>query len=308
MIAIISLLSLLLTVSKSSKYQVTKPSRFTIGQGNFANVFLSSPSILFRWGAGCFVNNYEVSLENVKIDEDDDQTKPYRVLAFKAFRRRFGVEEKSSLLRTRRPEKMLELYEFEGCPFCKKVREAVTILDLDVLVYPTPKDGPTYRPKVKDMGGKIQFPYLVDSNTGVQMYESNDIVRYLFTTYGEVEETIPNQLSDNVGTILTAGLSLLPRLGAGSKYSKTSSEQGDKPQPLVLYGYEASPFVKLIRERLCELEIPYIMKTCARGSPTRNQVFEKTGTFQVPYLEDVNTGENLFESLDILNYIDEIYA
>ena len=29
-----------------------------------------------------------------------------------------------------RPAKTLELYEFEGCPFCRKVREALTMLDL----------------------------------------------------------------------------------------------------------------------------------------------------------------------------------
>jgi hypothetical protein len=26
----------------------------------------------------------------------------------------------------------------QGCPFCRKVREAINILDLDVLMYPTP--------------------------------------------------------------------------------------------------------------------------------------------------------------------------
>ena len=36
----------------------------------------------------------------------------------------------------RRPEKPLELYEFEGCPFCRKVREALSVLDLDAVVYP----------------------------------------------------------------------------------------------------------------------------------------------------------------------------
>lgn len=53
-----------------------------------------------------------------------------------------------------------------GCPFCRKVREAVTLLDLDVLFWPCPKDGPTYRPKAVSMSGKSQFPFLVDPNTG----------------------------------------------------------------------------------------------------------------------------------------------
>jgi glutaredoxin len=59
------------------------------------------------------------------------------------------------------PPKPIEIYEFEGCPFCRKVREAVSYLDLDVLFLPTPKDGPTYRPKAIELGGKKQFPYMV---------------------------------------------------------------------------------------------------------------------------------------------------
>ena len=37
---------------------------------------------------------------------------------------------------------------------------------------------------VKEKGGKLMFPYLVDPNTGTSMYESNDIVKYLAGTYG----------------------------------------------------------------------------------------------------------------------------
>lgn len=46
-----------------------------------------------------------------------------------------------------RPETRLELYEYEGCPFCRKVREAVSMLDLTVLVRPTPKGGERFRPE-----------------------------------------------------------------------------------------------------------------------------------------------------------------
>ena len=47
-----------------------------------------------------------------------------------------------------------------------QVREAVTILDLDVAYYPCPAGGPTWRQKVKQKGGKASFPYMVDPNTG----------------------------------------------------------------------------------------------------------------------------------------------
>ena len=48
----------------------------------------------------------------------------------------------------KRPSKPIELYEFEGCPFCRKVREACSILDIDVQYYPCPQGGPNFRPKV----------------------------------------------------------------------------------------------------------------------------------------------------------------
>src|SRR5262245_50014227 len=85
----------------------------------------------------------------------------------------------------RRPQKALELYEFEGCPFCRKVREALSILDLEAMVYPCPKGGRRFRDAVQRRGGRLQFPWLVDPNTGHELYESDDIVRHLFTTYGD---------------------------------------------------------------------------------------------------------------------------
>src|SRR5437870_3340657 len=84
----------------------------------------------------------------------------------------------------RRPLERLELYEFESCPFCRKVRDALTELDLEATIYPCPKGGTVYRPKAIGMGGKKQFPYLVDPNTGTRMYESDDIIAYLYATYG----------------------------------------------------------------------------------------------------------------------------
>src|SRR5262245_63925169 len=85
----------------------------------------------------------------------------------------------------KQPAQPLVLYEFEACPFCRKVREALSILDLDAVIYPCPKGGSRYRAEVRRRGGKELFPYLVDPNEGREMYESDDIVRYLFTTYGD---------------------------------------------------------------------------------------------------------------------------
>jgi len=87
------------------------------------------------------------------------------------------------------PEKSIKLYEFEGSPFCRRVREVLTLLNLDYEVYPCPKGGTKYRPVVKQLGGKSRFPFLVDENTGDQMYESQDIIHHLFKHYGKSGKT-----------------------------------------------------------------------------------------------------------------------
>src|SRR5688572_10682261 len=96
---------------------------------------------------------------------------------------RFGLGQLVIGTLRKRPEKPLELYEFENCPFCRKVREALCVLDLEAFIYPCPKGGTRFRPRAVELGGKQKFPYLVDPNTGQRMYESNAIVRYLFETY-----------------------------------------------------------------------------------------------------------------------------
>ena len=44
--------------------------------------------------------------------------------------------------------------------------------------------GSTRRPELAERGGKELFPYLIDPNTGTEMYESDDINAYLRQTYG----------------------------------------------------------------------------------------------------------------------------
>ena len=57
----------------------------------------------------------------------------------------------------KRPLQRLHLYDIEGCPYCKLVREAITELDLDVVIYPCPKGGIRFRNCAINIGGKEQF-------------------------------------------------------------------------------------------------------------------------------------------------------
>ncbi|OMO82230.1 Thioredoxin-like protein [Corchorus capsularis] len=186
--------------------------------------------------------------------------------------------------------------------YCLQVREIVAYLDIDVLFYPCPRNGPNFRPKAAQMGGKQQFPYMVDPNTGVAMYESDEIIKYLVDKYGD--GSIPFMLKLGLLTTLTAGFALIGRMGRGSSYTPSKMP----PKPLEIWAYEGSPFCKIVREVLVELELPHIQRSCARGSPKRQILYERVGHFQVPYLEDPNTGVQMFESAEIVEYLKATYA
>src|SRR2546422_9188642 len=93
-----------------------------------------------------------------------------------------GVFPRVTTARRPDPPKLLELYDFEGCPYCRKVREVLSELDLDYLEHPVARGSPRRAELVK-RGGKMQAPYLVDPNTGTEMYESDDIIAYLNAAY-----------------------------------------------------------------------------------------------------------------------------
>lgn len=242
------------------------------------------------------------------------------------------IQENCAKFRAR-PKKPLVLYEFQGCPFCAKVREAITILDLDVLFKPCPQDGPTFRPYAISVGGKKQFPYLEDPNTQTEMYESDDIIRYLYETYGPLPKRTNDGITDTLitgdyaekktpptvrvnpkpgyATILSTALGLALRGGKGSRYnvdSNTYNFKNGNMQPVEFWAYEGSPFCRIVKEVLNELEIPHIQRTCARGSPKRDVLLKKVGHFQVPYIEDPNTGVKMFESAEIIDYLKKQYT
>ncbi len=201
----------------------------------------------------------------------------------------------------RRPEKLLELYEFEACPFCRKVREGLTMLDLGALIYPCPR-GSRYRDVVRERGGKNMFPYLVDPNTGRAMYESDDILRYLADTYGD--GTVPFGLRLGPVTALTSSLSSAVRPTHGRRARPASTPE----EPLELWSFEESPYCRLVRETLCELTLPYQLHNVGKRSAGRPAFTAISGRMRVPYLRDPNTGTGLFESADIVAYLEKTYG
>jgi glutaredoxin len=72
---------------------------------------------------------------------------------------------------------MLTLYVKTGCPFCHKVLVAGAELGITFEEKNIADD--IVAAELIARGGKRQVPYLVDSERGVEMYESDDIIEYL---------------------------------------------------------------------------------------------------------------------------------
>ncbi|KAB1222577.1 hypothetical protein CJ030_MR2G004941 [Morella rubra] len=275
-------LSSSVTFAPPPDFKPPEPKRFGVRPDKTWDVLGASLALFFRLGTGVFVSGYSASF----IPKNEYPPGQY-ALDFS--------DSKAFVF-------FLSFSESEILYHPSDVREIVAVLDLDVLFYPCPRNSPNFRPKVAQMGGKQQFPYMVDPNTGVSMYESDDIIKYLVGKYGD--GSVPFMLSLGLLTTLTAGFALIGRMGRGSSYAPSKMP----PKPLEIWAYEGSPFCKLVREVLVELELPHLVRSCARGSPKRQILYERVGHFQVPYLEDPNTGVQMFESAEIIEYIRATYA
>ena len=227
------------------------------------------------------------------------------------------------------PEKPLQLYEFEGSPFCRRVREVLTLLNLDYEVYPCPKGGEKYRKIVQEKGGKQQFPFLVDENSGVALYDSQDIIHYLFQHYGKSGKT-PQKFAHYPQLPVVALAGTLVNGARGIWINKKIIDRAAPAELLELWGFEASPFTRVVRATLAELELPFIYHNVAkerwqdmgpavlRFKPgkyqalvggKREKVMNVMGRdIQVPYLVDPNTGVKMFESAAIVKYLNKHYG
>jgi glutaredoxin len=84
---------------------------------------------------------------------------------------------------------MLNLYIKTFCPYCKRVLEAnetmkapLNILDIS--------QNPELREELIKNGGKVQVPYLEDTDRGISMYESLDIIDYLQSNYSHSDNVV----------------------------------------------------------------------------------------------------------------------
>lgn len=220
------------------------------------------------------------------------------------------------------PEQTLVIFDREGCPDCRFVREALTELNLDAMIAPCPLGGRDIK-KLKDESGSAQVPRLFDPNTDLNITGREEIVAYLFKEYRgiSVPKPLQNNLINNVASRVATGL----RRNAGIHARPAKSAE----LPLTLYSFESSPYSRIVREKLCELELPYLLINLGKQqradmgpaklrfnigpykpleNTKREAFFKKHGNVQVPFLIDPNTKTEMFESQDIVQYLEETYA
>jgi len=232
-----------------------------------------------------------------------------------------------------RPKKTLILYEFEGCPYCRRVREALSQLDLDCIIYPCPRETfrsrgymnqSRFRPQAKQIGGKLQFPLLIDENNTnsstndgpLILYESDIIVEYLWKTYGAKASPTMGYSLGKKYEWLTFSLVGLARCLPQHGILRMPSAKPDKM--LELWSFEGSPFCRRVREVLASLEIPYYLRNVGHNSLKRKEFRDRFGKMinklrktlnliQVPLLVDPNTNLELLESSEIVKYLLDTY-
>jgi glutathione S-transferase len=199
-----------------------------------------------------------------------------------------------------RPELPLELYAFESCPYCRKVREVLSELDLEFIARTSAKGADAKRAFVRAQGGKAQFPFLVDPNRGVRLLESEAIIDYLMEHYGPGRFAVERALAP--WNTLTSAVASVARARSASVITGFGG-RAQPEQMLVLYQFEASPYCRKVREVMDQLNLDYLVRNVAKGSARRAELRAEGGRVMVPFLIDPNTSTRMYESDDICAYL-----
>lgn len=196
-----------------------------------------------------------------------------------------------------RPAKLLRLWDFERCHNSRAVRESLSELDIDFEVRPCPIGGQRFRGETKNC-----TPRLEDPNVNGVFEGRINILEHLHGVYGN---GTTRWFTANTPMVVLGSLGM--RLMQGNRGGDVRPSRAPE-KPLELWGFESSPYCHFARAALSELELPYVQHNLAKDSPKREAFVAKTGRSQFPYLEDPNTGEKLFESARIVDYVRKTYA
>lgn len=217
------------------------------------------------------------------------------------------------------PRKRLVVFDRENDANCRLLRELLTELQLDALIQPCPRGGQRFSRKLPP---GAHLPFLIDSDRQVKANGLGAALDHLTSVYAGA--------AWSSGLLGSWPMRLSSRLASrlrGPVGEQVQSSRAPR-RPLELYSFESSPYSRLVRERLCELELPWVLRSFGKeqlgdwGPPglrftlkpwtprpggRREAMLSRTGKAQVPCLIDPNEGVELFESDAILAHLDRCY-
>jgi glutathione S-transferase len=168
------------------------------------------------------------------------------------------------------------LYDDERNPACRKVRMAAMGLDLDLEVRPCPGGGSRFLHELEALAEDASPPLLVDPNLDAKLLDADAIVAHLRRHYG-----------------VTGAARVAP---------------DPPPSEIELFAYETCPFCAIVRQSLSRLELPYTLRSIGPGSAKRDAFRARYGKARFPFLRDSSSGTELFESADIVRYLERRYG
>lgn len=295
-------------------FVLPEPRPLTVTEKTDLTKFLkASAAFALRLATGTFVLGWKIDRVSFHFKRDDVLTNDEYALSLGPVR----IRDTSSVLDLAppKPTQNLILYGYDASPYCKRVREVFNVLDLTYDYRPCP--GARQGAFSEDLfwrTGRRTVPFLIDPNTGIELFESGDIIDYLLATYGPPSDTYDRKalwpIEWEAFSVTTSSWAALLLDMPGAQRQSNARPDNEAMRPLEVWGFECSPFVRPVLTKLCSLCLPHTIVSCARGSKNRDALVKRTGgrTFQVPYLVDPNTGIEMFESAEIVEYLERVYT
>ena len=291
-------------VTAPSDFVVPEPKPLTITESTDLAGFASAAAgLALRLGTGAFVLGWKI--DTILAPELNEQGQKQYSLKLGPIRLR---DSSSVLDDTMQPEKTLVLYENESSPYCKRVREMMNLLDI------TYECRPCFEANRNAWGVESDrpLPYLYDPNTDETIFGDDEIINRLLEQYGPSVSRFDRKalwpIEFKAFSVLTSQFTSLLRGNPASTQQSNARPDNDRMKPIELWGYECSPFVRPVKEKLSALGLPHRVVSCSRGSSNRDKMVAKTGTFQVPFIVDPNTNIEMFEGSEIVEYLNAVYT
>ena len=228
-------------VQAPSNFVPPEPKPLAITEGTDLKEFATaSAGLALRLATGAFVLGWKVD----SVFFDDESRYALKLGPIR-------LRDSSSVLDdAARPSRTLMLYDRESSPSCKRVREMLNLLDITYEV----------RPCFEDTETEYPVPFLVDPNADSTIVGDDDIIGHLLQKYGPNPDLFDRKalwpIEFRAFALTTAQIASALRGNPGKTQQPNARPDNASMKPIEIWGYECSPFVRPVKEKLAELVVP----------------------------------------------------